>query len=47
MYDVQSYLWLIPALPAGYLQRVAVVETANNVFEYCGDQTAEACREPR
>ena len=34
--------WLIPALPPGYLQRVAVVETANNVFEYCGDQTAEA-----
>jgi 6-pyruvoyltetrahydropterin/6-carboxytetrahydropterin synthase len=34
--------WLIPALPPRSLQRVAVVETANNVFEYCGDQTAEA-----
>ena len=34
--------WLVPALPPGSLQRVAVVETANNVFEYCGDQTAEA-----
>ena len=39
--------WLIPVLPPGYLQRVAVIETANNVFEYCGDQTAEASREPR
>jgi hypothetical protein len=24
-------------LPAGRLLRVAVVETDNNVFEYCGD----------
>jgi 6-pyruvoyltetrahydropterin/6-carboxytetrahydropterin synthase len=38
--------WLIPALPPGSLRRVAVVETANNVFEYCGDETAEARREP-
>jgi 6-pyruvoyltetrahydropterin/6-carboxytetrahydropterin synthase len=29
--------WLEPVLPAGRLQRVAVVETDNNVFEYCGD----------
>ena len=29
--------WLEPVLPAGSLRRVAVVETANNVFEYCGD----------
>jgi len=29
--------WLEPALPRGRLRRVAVVETANNVFEYCGD----------
>jgi len=29
--------WLEPALPPGRLRRVAVVETANNVFEYCGD----------
>jgi 6-pyruvoyltetrahydropterin/6-carboxytetrahydropterin synthase len=28
--------WLEPVLP-GQLQRVAVVETDNNVFEYCGD----------
>ena len=28
--------WLEPALPAGDLRRVAVVETANNVFEYRG-----------
>ena len=39
--------WLIPALPPGSLERVAVVETANNVFEYCGAPTAEASREPR
>lgn len=32
--------WLEPALPPGCLQRVAVIETANNVFEYCGDETA-------
>ena len=31
--------WLEPALPAGRLRRVAVVETANNVFEYCGETT--------
>ena len=30
--------WLEPALPPGRLRRVAVVETANNVFEYCGDE---------
>lgn len=29
--------WLEPALPAGALRRVAVVETANNTFEYFGD----------
>ena len=29
--------WLEPVLPAGRLLRVAVVETDNNVFEYCGD----------
>lgn len=28
---------LAPALPAGRLRRVAVVETANNTFEYYGD----------
>lgn len=28
---------LAPALPAGALRRVAVVETANNTFEYHGD----------
>lgn len=28
--------WLEPALPAGSLRRVAVVETANNAFEYYG-----------
>jgi 6-pyruvoyltetrahydropterin/6-carboxytetrahydropterin synthase len=28
--------WLAAALPAGRLVRVAVVETANNTFEYCG-----------
>jgi len=32
--------WLEPALRPGQLQRVAVIETANNVFEYCGDETA-------
>ena len=32
--------WLEPTLPPGTLQRVAVVETANNVFEYCGDEAA-------
>jgi 6-pyruvoyltetrahydropterin/6-carboxytetrahydropterin synthase len=30
--------WLEPALPAGSLRRVAVVETANNVFEYLGGE---------
>ena len=30
--------WLAPALPAGSLRRVAVVETAKNTFEYFGDQ---------
>ena len=29
--------WLEPALPPGRLRRVAVIETANNVFEYCGE----------
>jgi 6-pyruvoyltetrahydropterin/6-carboxytetrahydropterin synthase len=29
--------WLAAALPPGRLERVAVVETANNRFEYCGD----------
>jgi 6-pyruvoyltetrahydropterin/6-carboxytetrahydropterin synthase len=29
--------WLESALPAGILRRVTVVETANNVFEYCGE----------
>ena len=29
--------WLEPALTPGILRRVAVTETANNVFEYCGD----------
>jgi len=29
--------WLERALPPGQLRRVAVVETANNLFEYCGD----------
>jgi 6-pyruvoyltetrahydropterin/6-carboxytetrahydropterin synthase len=29
--------WLAPALPEGSLRRVAVVETANNSFEYFGD----------
>ena len=28
--------WLEAALPAGSLRRVTLVETANNVFEYCG-----------
>jgi len=28
--------WLAAALPSGRLVRVAVVETANNTFEYCG-----------
>ena len=29
--------WLEAALPAGLLRRVTLVETANNVFEYCGE----------
>jgi 6-pyruvoyltetrahydropterin/6-carboxytetrahydropterin synthase len=29
--------WLAPALPAGSLRRVAVVETENNAFEYRGE----------
>jgi len=33
--------WLEAALPAGCLRRVAVVETANNVFEYTGDTLPE------
>ena len=37
------YDWLAGALPPGSLERVAVVETANNSFEYCG----EASRSPR
>jgi 6-pyruvoyltetrahydropterin/6-carboxytetrahydropterin synthase len=35
--------WLAEALPPGHLERVAVIETANNSFEYCG----EATRSPR
>ena len=33
--------WLEPALPAGRLRRVAVLETDNNAFEYSGDATPE------
>lgn len=29
--------WLEPVLPPGQLRRVAVIETANNAFEYRGD----------
>ena len=29
--------WLEPALPPGSLRRIAVVETDNNTFEYCGE----------
>jgi 6-pyruvoyltetrahydropterin/6-carboxytetrahydropterin synthase len=29
--------WLEVALPRGILRRVTLVETANNVFEYCGE----------
>ena len=29
--------WLEPALPPGRLRRVVVIETANNVFEYRGE----------
>jgi 6-pyruvoyltetrahydropterin/6-carboxytetrahydropterin synthase len=31
--------WLAGALPPGSLRRVTLVETANNVFEYCGETT--------
>jgi 6-pyruvoyltetrahydropterin/6-carboxytetrahydropterin synthase len=31
--------WLAAALPPGILKRVTLVETANNVFEYCGEST--------
>jgi 6-pyruvoyltetrahydropterin/6-carboxytetrahydropterin synthase len=33
------YGWLEAALPPGSLRKVAVVETANNVFEYSGEVT--------
>ena len=36
--------WLEPALPPGQLHRVAVTETANNVFEYCGGDTARGLK---
>ncbi|HKX03841.1 MAG TPA: 6-carboxytetrahydropterin synthase [Methylomirabilota bacterium] len=32
--------WLESALPPGALRRVTLVETANNVFEYCGESAA-------
>ncbi len=32
--------WLEPVLPEGRLRRVAVVETENNAFEYCGATSA-------
>jgi len=32
--------WLAAALPPGALRRVALVETANNVFEYLGEAAA-------
>lgn len=32
--------WLAPVLPAGALRRIAVVETANNTFEYFGEAGA-------
>jgi 6-pyruvoyltetrahydropterin/6-carboxytetrahydropterin synthase len=32
--------WLAAALPPGRLARVAVVETANNTFEYCGSRSS-------
>jgi len=31
--------WLKDALPPGRLERVTLVETANNVFEYHGETT--------
>lgn len=36
--------WLEPALPAGTLRRVGVVETENNSFEFCGEGIAEGAR---
>ncbi len=33
------WAWLARALPPGTLKRVALVETANNVFEYTGETT--------
>ena len=33
------YGWLEAALPPGSLRKVAVIETANNVFEYSGEVT--------
>ncbi|HXJ85104.1 MAG TPA: 6-carboxytetrahydropterin synthase [Candidatus Methylomirabilis sp.] len=39
--------WLAPALPPGCLHRVTVIETANNVFEYCGEETERGARERR
>lgn len=33
--------WLEPALPAASLERVAVIETDNNTFEYRGDDRGE------
>jgi 6-pyruvoyltetrahydropterin/6-carboxytetrahydropterin synthase len=36
--------WLEPALPSGRLRRVAVIETANNAFEYCGDEESRGKR---
>jgi 6-pyruvoyltetrahydropterin/6-carboxytetrahydropterin synthase len=38
------WAWLEPALPAGSLRRVSVVETENNSFEYCGEGAAEGVR---
>lgn len=32
--------WLEGALPPGSLRRVTLVETANNVFEYCGESAS-------
>ncbi len=32
--------WLEAALPPGSLRKVTLVETANNVFEYCGERAA-------
>ena len=38
------WTWLEPALPAGCLRRVAVIETDNNAFEYCGESPAALAR---